>query len=162
METETAIYFYSHEGHFGYMSNFYKAYFIVDGFKYFCTEQYIMKMKQELFEPDNIGLANSIRCSQNPYNIKTMGRHVKNFNETIWRNERESIAYKGIFAKFSQNNDIKLKLLSTKNKKLYEASKYDKIWGIGYNSDEVFNISPTEYGENILGKTLENVRANLL
>jgi len=37
---------------------------------------------------------------------------------------------KALILKFSQNEDIKKILLEINNKILYEASKFDKIWGI--------------------------------
>ena len=42
--------------------------------------------------------------------------------------------------KFNQNEIIKQKLLETKPKLLYEASKNDKIWGIGfYDNDAILS-----------------------
>lgn len=39
--------------------------------------------------------------------------------------------YKALKAKFSQNNDIRDKLLQTSNRMLVEDSPYDAYWGIG-------------------------------
>lgn len=56
---------------------------------------------------------------------------------------------------------LKKKLLNTKDKVLFEASKYDKIWGIGYNTKIAYKIDKEKYGLNLLGKVLMEVREEL-
>jgi ribA/ribD-fused uncharacterized protein len=56
---------------------------------------------------------------------------VKQFNEIIWRNERENIEFKGNVLKFQQNDDLKKRLIHTSPKLLVEANPHDCIWGIG-------------------------------
>lgn len=68
---------------------------------------------------------------------------------------------KALILKFSQNEDIKKILLETNNKILYEVSKFDKIWGIGYSPDKVINVDKNKFGKNLLGLCLMEVR-NLL
>ena len=61
--------------------------------------------------------------------------------------------YKGNYAKYTQNEDLKTKLLATGATKLVEASPYDRIWGIGYDSySAIENID--DWGQNLLGKIL--------
>jgi ribA/ribD-fused uncharacterized protein len=62
--------------------------------------------------------------------------------------------------KFNQNEIIKQKLLETTPKILYEASKNDKIWGIGfYDKDAIHNKS--KFGKNLLGNALMVIRTEL-
>ena len=42
-----------------------------------------------------------------------------------------------LYYKFSQNSILQQKLLNTGNKKLYEASPRDKIWGIGFSAEKL-------------------------
>jgi ribA/ribD-fused uncharacterized protein len=79
----------------------------------------------------------------------------------VWAEKRIKVAYDGLYAKFSQNEELKAKLLATGEKRLYEASKSDKIWGIGYDAQEGSRTSTGKYGTNILGVQLCNVRAAL-
>ena len=51
----------------------------------------------------------------------------------------------GIRYKFSQNIKLKKKLIQTGNKKLYEASKYDQIWGIGMTQQEAKEIEEANF-----------------
>lgn len=70
--------------------------------------------------------------------------------------------YTGNLLKFSQNEELKQKLLDTENKILVEASPYDKIWGIGLSvSDKDFYNPILWKGENLLGKILMKVRNTL-
>lgn len=52
-------------------------------------------------------------------------------------------------------------LLNTNDKKLYESSPYDKIWGIGFEAEKAINVDVREYGENLLGKASMQVRDEL-
>lgn len=163
METSDSIYFYNHVKKFGYMSNFYSCTFSDNtGLTYNCSEQYLMYQKCLMFEPNNLELLDKIMKETNPTVIKQYGRSVKHYNEEIWNSCRYNIMLEGLKLKFSQNKDIMDYLKDTKNKKLYEASKFDKIWGIGYYSYEAIKIDPSNYGTNLLGKALEEVRTYLL
>ena len=64
--------------------------------------------------------------------------------------------------KFSQNEDLKEKLLATGEDVLGEHSKSDRIWGIGRSMDDErrFDISKWN-GQNLLGFTLMRVRQAL-
>jgi len=53
------------------------------------------------------------------------------------------------------------KLKLTGNKNLYEASKTDKIWGIGFDADQAVKTDKKFYGTNLLGQALMTVRAEL-
>lgn len=91
--------------------------------------------------------------------IKALGKKVKNYDDTIWIENRERIVEEGNFAKFSQNADLEEALLATKGTTLVEASPYDTIWGIGLKEDDVRakNVA-TWRGLNLLGKILTNIR----
>ena len=56
---------------------------------------------------------------------------------------------------------IKEKLIATKPKTLYEASKNDKIWGIGYYANSAINTKKDKFGQNLLGKALMQIRDEL-
>lgn len=161
-ETDSDIYFYGQNNVYGFMSNFYRCKFVDnDGIVYNCTEQYFMYKKCMIFEPDNLELKNSILTETLPSKIKAYGRKVKNYNEVTWNSIREQVMYDANKLKYTQNNNLKDKLLQTGNKNLYEASKSDKIWGIGYSSIDAQNIDKKYYGQNLLGKILMKLRDEL-
>jgi len=176
METTNSIFFYGCNDEFSYMSNFYKCTFYDNnGNKYNNSEQYFMKMKQETFDPENIIIAKAIMKAKTPTEVKKLGRKVDNYNEDIWNNIRYKHMLNALKLKFSQNDDIKSKLLQTYPKKLYETSATDKIWGIGYNYIQLNKllqydlefkangivsdiIENNYFGKNLLGKALMEVR----
>jgi ribA/ribD-fused uncharacterized protein len=161
-ETQKDIYFYGHNVPFGFMSNFYKSPFVdYDGIEYNCSEQYFMYKKCLQFDPHNNTLKNNILHETNPTKIKLYGRNVKNYNEHVWNSIREKIMYDANKLKYSQNPDIKQKLILTGNKNLYEASKTDKIWGIGFIAEQAIKTDKNLYGQNLLGKILMKIRNEL-
>jgi len=113
------------------------------------------------FDKNNISLLNNILFEKSPAKIKAYGRQVKNFDDKIWDNIKYNIMLDGLRFKFKQNIIINNKLKATNNKTLYEASKYDKIWGIGCDYDAIY-INPSKYGQNLLGKALMEIRSEIL
>ena len=49
---------------------------------------------------------------------------------------RQVIVYEGLVAKFSQNEDLKKRLLETGNDVLAECAVKDRIWGIGLSMND--------------------------
>ena len=162
METNNSIYFYKADGIFGYMSNFYKTNFVDnEGIKFCCSEQYLMYWKAKTFEPENTQLLQSILKETKPSKVKALGRSVQNYNEQVWNQIRFGIMINGLRLKFEQNLTIQALLISTENKKLYEASKHDKIWGIGFYAEQAVQVNHKQYGTNLLGQALMVVRKEL-
>ena len=162
METETEIYFYNLKNKFDYMSNFYKTNFTdKNGIKYICSEQYFMYNKCKTFDPTNNILLQTILEEKSATKIKKLGREVQNYNDTIWKEKRYNIMLDALRLKFNQNEIIKQKLLETKPKILYEAAKNDKIWGIGFYYKDAVHKNKSEFGTNLLGKVLMEIRSEL-
>lgn len=159
METKESIYFYKTNNKFDYMSNFYSCKFKdINNIIYNCSEQYFMYQKCLLFESNNNKLLEKILVEKNPMLIKKLGRTIKNFDEKKWNEVCYNIMLDGLKLKFGQNKDIMDKLSKTEKKNLYEASKYDKIWGIGFYAENAIYISKDKYGANLLGKCLMEIR----
>lgn len=167
-ETDNAIFFYGHKNYkYSWMSNFYMCKFISNGIEFNCSEQYFMKKKQEQFDPDNTTLANDIIKTKSPAVAKKLGRQVKNYDESTWDSLRYNIMLDAIRLKMQYNFDLKEKLIATHPKQLYEASHFDKIWGIGksvanikyeYERTNTFKSN----GLNLLGKALMEVREEII
>ena len=66
----------------------------------------------------------------------------------------------GLEAKFSTST-LKTILLETGNKKILEASRYDKYWGIGIGLYDPQCLSKTTQDENQMGKLLMHIRDQL-
>ena len=162
METENEIYFYGLKNKFGFMSNFYNSHFKDNNdISFTCSEQYFMYHKCLTFDSDNQLLLSSILKETSPTTIKKLGREVKNYNEKIWNEKRYNIMVDALRFKFNQNEIIKQKLLETKPKILYEASKKDRIWGIGYYDKDALLMDKSKFGTNLLGQALMKIREEL-
>ncbi|MEE0266132.1 MAG: NADAR family protein [Acutalibacteraceae bacterium] len=144
----------------GYLSNWYSSDFEVDGIKYTSMEQYMMHQKAIIFNDNEI--AKQIMDTSNVGKIKAFGRAVKDYDDTIWNGLRQIIVYKGLLEKFRQNDDLRKRLLDTKQNILAECAVQDKVWGIGLSmkDDNRFDLSKWQ-GENLLGFSLMIVRTEL-
>jgi len=116
-----------------------------------------MWRKAKLFNDED--MARQILNSQSPSMAKQLGRRVKNFNESKWDINKEEIIYSGCLAKYTQNPELKKKILETGNNNLVEASPYDKVWGIGLNERLAKTTPQNQWpGQNLLGICLMKVR----
>jgi ribA/ribD-fused uncharacterized protein len=156
-----SIYFYNEDETHWFLTNFYISNFTDEqGNEYCCNEQFFMKKKQELFDPANLELAAAILASKSPSIIKGLGRQVSNFSDKVWDEHKYEIMKAGLRLKFRQNDDLRRRLLATAPLRLYEASPKDRVWGIGYSADAL-PADESLYGQNLLGKALEEVRNEL-
>ncbi len=70
-----------------------------------------------------------------------------------WKTARIGVMYTGVYAKFSQDDDLKAMLLATGNAQLIETmppTRYDTFWGV-----------KDDTGANMLGQILMRVREDL-
>lgn len=140
------------------LSNFYPCEFEFNDKMFNFSEQCFMYQKALLF--NDFGVAEQILNETDVRQIKALGRKVKDFDNELWDKHKEDFMYNACYAKFSQNDELKDFLLNTGNREIVEASPVDNIWGIGFSSDRAMeNID--KWGQNLLGKTLVNVRTRL-
>lgn len=144
----------------GIYSQWYPSNFEVDGYKYNTAEKYMMHQKALFFGDEEI--AQKIMLADRPDEQKALGRQVKSFDFDRWSKACLIIVYKGNYAKFTQNEDLKKQLLETGDKILVEASPYDQIWGIGMGENEEGIEDPKNWkGQNLLGWAIMMVRQQL-
>ena len=144
----------------GCLSNWYLSEFIIDDIKFSSMEQYMMYQKAKYFHDEKI--AKEILNTNDVGIIKQLGRKVSNYNESYWNGIRQIVIYEGLYAKFSQNNDLKKQLLETKDAILAECALKDRIWGIGLTMDDPKRFDIDKWnGQNLLGYALMMVREKL-
>lgn len=142
------------------LSQWYPCEFEAEGTKYTSAEQYMMAEKARLFGDEEIRA--QILKTSDPAICKKLGRKVRNFNQEKWNKNRENIARKGNFYKFSQNAKLREFLLSTGDKILVEASPRDRIWGIGMGKSNPDALDPAKWrGRNLLGFSIMSVRKKI-
>lgn len=143
-----------------YLSNWYPSPFTVEKKNFSSMEQFMMYRKAICFGDEAV--AKSILSTDDASQIKALGRQVKNYDEHIWNGIRQIVVYKGLLAKFSQNEDLKDRLKSTGEAILAECAVKDLIWGVGLSMKDPNRLDKTKWeGQNLLGYTLMMVREYL-
>lgn len=144
----------------GYLSNWYLSDFELGGIKYSSLEQYMMYQKAMLFHDRDT--AQQILETSDVGKIKALGRSVKDYDDLLWNGMRQIIVYKGLLAKFRQNEELKERLLATRPNILAECAVQDRIWGIGLSMKDEKRFDVHEWqGQNLLGFALMCVREEL-
>lgn len=140
-----------------YLSNWYPSPFTVEKKNFSSMEQFMMYRKAICFGDEAV--SKNILSTDDASQIKTLGRQVKNYDEHIWNGIRQIVVYKGLLAKFSQNEDLKDRLKSTGEAILAECAVKDLIWGVGLSMKDPNRFDKTKWkGQNLLGYTLMMVR----
>lgn len=131
------------KGEYYFLSNFYNKPVTWEGITYlnneaaFQSAKILNKFARKRF------------ATLDPSSAKKEGRRVQLRND--WEKVKYNIMYEICFAKFSQNEDLKVKLLETGDEHLEEGNTWgDKIWGT-VNGE----------GQNNLGKILMRIRKEL-
>ena len=144
----------------GYLSNWYPSSFTVDGVAFSSMEQFMMYRKAICFGDEAV--AAQILSTSDVAKIKSLGRQVSNYDESMWNGIRQIVVYEGLLAKFSQNEELKAKLKVTGNAVLAECAVKDRIWGIGLSMKDPDRLNKAKWnGQNLLGYALMMVRERL-
>ncbi len=146
----------------GWPSQWYPSDFYVRGNRYSCAEQYMMAEKAKLF--NDVSSWKKIMAESDPAKMKALGRKVSNFKLARWITEGPKIVYRANLAKFTQNVELREKLLATGQREMVEASWRDKIWGIGLSVKRHAKFIENKEkwrGKNCLGLELDRVREHI-
>lgn len=143
-------------------SNWHPVKYTINGIDFNCSEQGVMYEKALLFGDTDIA-QQILQCVSSQQRLmKQLGRGVKGFNESLWEKNRIRIYKEHCYAKFSQNENLKMTLLNTHGKILVEASPTDAIWGIGMDKNTALTTPPNKWkGLNLLGQILTEIRIEL-
>lgn len=128
-------------GKYYFLSNFYETPVTWNGLTYLNNEAAFQSAKT----------FSDRECFTNldPSSAKKLGRKVQLRSD--WENVKDDVMYEICKAKFSQNTELKKRLLSTGNEHLEEGNTWgDKIWR-----------TVNGIGENRLGKILMRIREEL-
>ncbi|KAB5580863.1 hypothetical protein GE09DRAFT_1168172 [Coniochaeta sp. 2T2.1] len=179
-ESSTPIYFWKEtDPRYGYLCQWYHCPFKDDGESktYKSAEHYLMHHKALVFGDEDMAL--QILKAGTPKKAKGLGREVANFDEKVWSEQRERIVREGNYYKFTNavseeglrlgdnsstplvGMSLRELLLSTGDRELVEASRFDPIWGIGFSAADAETTDRSLWGLNLLGKALMEVRDRL-
>ena len=155
-----AVYFHKPDEPDGYLSNWYPSPFTLDGVQFSSAEQCIMYQKCMIFGDHQC--AEKILATDDTKLQQALGREAKGYISDVWVGIRQIILRRALLAKFTQNEDLKKKLLDTGDCWLVECARTDKIWACGIRLDDDRRFDAANWrGQNILGFTLMDVREML-
>lgn len=125
------IYFYSRSKgrvdiKYRFLSNFFKASFILDNKKYATVEHYYQSKKHS-----GTDLEEKIRVALTPKEAKKIA--WQRDPQSDWVKRKENVMLKALRAKFNQNPSLNHKLLKTGDSNLHEDSPSDMYWGVKGN-----------------------------
>ena len=146
-------------------SNFWHTQFTWKAFgeehEFFCTEQAFMWAKAKYFGDNDSAI--KILKANDPMKCKNLGRLVKNYDDAQWKLVRYSFMHDCNYEKYSQDPKLKEKLLDQAfdGKEFVEASPTDLNWGIGFAQVDAPDDESKWLGQNLLGKVITQVRAEL-
>ena len=109
----------------GYLSNWYLSEFCIENIMFSSMEQYMMYKKATVFHDEII--ARKILEQDNVAEIKKLGRSVSGYNDSYWNGVRQIIVYNGLKEKFSQDMELKSRLLDTGQAIIAECAVRDRI-----------------------------------
>ena len=131
--------------------------FLVDTHRYFCTEQYMIAEKARVFRDRKRRM--KIMETTNLMEMKALGRKVKKFRSKTWDKMKYSVVLNANYYKFSQNKEMRNRLLNINDRVIVEANPTDIIWGIGLAKNDSEASNPKVWlGLNLLGFALMEVR----
>ena len=143
-----------------YLSNWYPVSFEDAGIRYACAEQHIMRQKALMFGDDKV--AEQIMATDDPAEMKDLGRKVANFDKDVWLGNVWLVGYRAVMAKFRDNALLRERLLATGDAVLAECAWKDDLWGIALGMNAPERLHPAQWkGDGMLGRILMIVREQL-
>ncbi len=121
-------------------------------------EHALMAAKCAMFEMNDKKIAAMVAratCAD----VKAAGKKVKGYNEAKWARRRLPVMTAIAIHKFSETK-MRWLLQQTGDATLVEASRSDRIWGVGAGMGDVAETPVKGWGDNLLGKALMAARAH--
>lgn len=139
------ITFYRASGVFGFLSTMSRHGIVIDDIEHPTVEHYYQYCKSSSPKYREI-----IRNANTPTKARVLGNNMK-FIVPGWESIKIEVMMDGLLAKFTQHEDLRMKLVDTYPAILINHDT-DAYWGMGSNSE----------GQNELGSTLEALRTFLM
>jgi hypothetical protein len=141
-----AIWFYSKNPEYGWLSNFSEHGFTLDGVRWASVEHFYQAQKYAGTEA-----AERIRRTDSPAKARKTGQDRSLRPRADWDAVKVDVMRQAVQAKFAQNRQARELLLATADEELIHESKSDAFWG----------KSRDGIGDNRLGASIMEVRQAL-
>lgn len=140
------ISFYTTSDVYGYLSNFSRHGFSLDGVWWPTSEHYFQAQKFA-----GTKHVEAVRCVRTPKEAAAIGRDRRRPLRADWEQVKDDVMRAAVRAKFCAHADLRAALLATNDEELVENAPGDYYWGCGADGS----------GRNMLGRILMEVRAEL-
>ena len=142
------------------LSNFSMDYPItINDQRYTCNEQYIQSEKAKLF--GDFRKADLIMRTIDPRRMKAIGRDIKGYKDTVWKDHSHKVIYECVRQKIFQYREMQDYLLKTGSRLIGEGTT-DKHFGVGLHISNPLIMNPKEWhGYNLMGHALMDVRSEV-
>jgi ribA/ribD-fused uncharacterized protein len=145
----------------GFLSQNYDSPFSVPGpdgssLRFQTAEHFVAYSKAMLFGDSD--RAHRIYHTLDPQEARQIGMGVSFFDKSIWDENKARIVEESVRYKFRANEDLAESLAQTLDRDLVKVGAGDHIWGIGIDKQEALLRPRDEWGQNLLGKILMNMR----
>lgn len=149
---------------FGVFSQWADTAFVLNDLRFPSAEHYMMYQKA-LSQGDTVS-ATQVLVASDPREVFRIGKAIRPANGLPFDCVKwDAMAYDVVLAanraKFAHNQTAREILLGTGDRTIVEASPHDRIWGIGYSAKAAADIPEHQWGSNLLGKALMQVRSEL-
>jgi len=142
-----------------------------DGHTFNASESIFMYLKAKHFKDDDTA-AKIVAADNKTYAqsksrwdaVKRLGKQVKGFSDEEWKGPNRKAMYAALKQKAKYDKEFKRVLFDPKyaGMTFVEASKYDKIWGIGIDAKTAMEVGEKGWkGHNFLGRALTDLRNEL-
>ena len=148
VEQSQEIKFYDREDPYYEFTNFYPCHMVIDGKTWPSTEHYFQA--QKFVGTPYVEAIRRFPTAREAFQLSRTPQ-ASRWCRGDWERVKEDVMLKALRCKFSDNPELKKKLLETGNKKLIEHTHNDSYWADGGDGS----------GKNKLGMLLERVRSEL-
>lgn len=145
------------QSEYSYMSNFYPCQISMHQSVYSSAEQAFFYHKAIICEKEDAAIR--LKELDDPKVIKLKGDKIPTCDK--WEKAKTAVMKNILRQKFTQNPELKAKLLGTSGTPLLECTN-NRFWGTGWFLDDLqWNETNIYPGKNVLGKLLEEIRESL-
>lgn len=156
-ETSNITAFHDPQDVNGFLSNDYEAAFSITGISFSSMTQYMFYRKALIFGDEALG--RYILSTHETNKLAKIAFRSRWPMNPKWDGQKQIVAYKGLLAKFAQNENLSSLLLDTGNSVIAACLSEDSVWGNGLDVIDKRVSSIDKWpGKNMLGFTLMQVR----
>ncbi|KAL6865542.1 hypothetical protein ACO1O0_001636 [Amphichorda felina] len=144
----------------GFLAPWYQSPFTDGDDVWISVGEYVTQEKARLFGDREA--YNRIGSSNDISEQRFIGNNIKNFDEEVWKQKCFEIAKIANALKFhfpvDKDSNIRERLEATGDRELVDATPHDRLWGIGFRAADAKKTDRKEWGQNLYGKAVMDIR----